>query len=503
MGDSRHLHKSLIILLIFLFSATWMPVRSGIIVDHTCMDTDRIPDPYIADVKKIWFDVLGESHSTAYLKGGDLLEAENSRFQASYVDGFGTVPEAYTDTRLRISRIGRGDVNHTTGWPNLHGEEDWFTSAQAVSATKAHIDYCNGNGWTIGILAFGWCWDMTWHHTVFAETVEDWGGRWGGALDYYNGTSIVTQPIWGLTAEDTPNSPFLSLQDYLLATDAYASYCQTQGYATRVVFTTGPVDGNTTTELGLGRHVKHEAIRAYVAAAGDRVLFDYADILCYNSAGEIRLSSWSGHAFPVIHSENMQDLDGTYTEDGDHIGKKGALKIGRGMWWLAARLAGWNGLGVRLRARVWLEGAYGAGQMATGLRSSGHVPLTSPYPEDPRTVTVVPENAVDWVLVQLRATADGPVLLSRSAFLRSDGCVIRDDGVTGDIALEVPDDDYFVVVRHRCHTAVMSDTAVTLTQTNDCGSRLYRCGVVCVRFRRIQGNGNRRLGHVGGRRQSG
>jgi hypothetical protein len=437
-------------------------VSAGIIVNHECLDVERIPDPYLAAVKKMWFNVLGESHSTGYFKGCDLLEADNARFQANNVDGFGVAPEAYTDTRMRISRISRGDVTSPTGWRNGYGEEDFFTSAQAIARTKAHVDYCNANGYAIAVMAFGWCWDMTWHHTVFAETVEDWGGRWGGALDYYNGTSIVRQQIWGITADETPNSPFLSLQDYLLAVEAYIAHCQTQGYATKVIFTTGPVDGSDNSELGLGRHVKYEAIRDYVEASPAKILFDYADILCYDSDGTRHSDLWSGHAYPAIHPENMQDLDGTYAEDGDHIGKKGALKLGKGVWWLLARMADWNGLGVRLKAKIFMEGAFGVGQMTTDLNSGNQIPLTSPYGEDPRSVLSIPVNAVDWVLVQLRTSPEGPVVFSRSAFLRSDGCIVRDDGVTDDIALEVAVGNYYVVIRHRNHLPVMSAAAIPL-----------------------------------------
>ena len=39
----------------------------------------------------------------------------------------------------------------------------------------------------------------------------------------------------------------------------------------------------------------------------------------------------------------MLDLDGSYTEDGDHIGQRGALRLAKAMWWMLARMAGWDG----------------------------------------------------------------------------------------------------------------------------------------------------------------
>jgi hypothetical protein len=40
----------------------------------------------------------------------------------------------------------------------------------------------------------------------------------------------------------------------------------------------------------------------------------------------------------------MLELDGSpHAEDGDHIGGRGALRLGKAVWWLMARIAGWNG----------------------------------------------------------------------------------------------------------------------------------------------------------------
>ena len=40
----------------------------------------------------------------------------------------------------------------------------------------------------------------------------------------------------------------------------------------------------------------------------------------------------------------MEDLDGTYSEDGDHIGEAGALRLGKALWWMLARMSGWDGV---------------------------------------------------------------------------------------------------------------------------------------------------------------
>jgi hypothetical protein len=125
--------------------------------------------------------------------------------------------------------------------------------------------------------------------------------------------------------------------------------CTNSGYATEVFFTTGPVDGGGNTgESGYQRFLKHEYMRSYVTATTDGILFDYADILNWSNDNELNTTTWTDYGgtlqtFPSIHSDNMLDLDGTYTEDGDHIGQRGALRLAKALWWMLARIAGWDG----------------------------------------------------------------------------------------------------------------------------------------------------------------
>jgi len=117
--------------------------------------------------------------------------------------------------------------------------------------------------------------------------------------------------------------------------------------------------------------------------------------------------------------------------------------------------------GIKINSKIFLEGSYDdvSGEMRTTINSS--IPLTSPYTEDARTVSSIPPaSAVDWVLVEVRATTDGAALGYRSCFLKSDGCLIADDG-SYDIGLAWIPGGYYVVVRHRNHLAIMSNALVT------------------------------------------
>ncbi|MCK5148275.1 hypothetical protein KAR48_16075 [bacterium] len=114
--------------------------------------------------------------------------------------------------------------------------------------------------------------------------------------------------------------------------------------------------------------------------------------------------------------------------------------------------------------KVFLEGPYNTSthQMNTTLNDNGLLPLISPYGEDPRTVDTIPTDIVDWVLVELREMATGPTVSSKSVFLRKDGYLVADDGIATDITLYAPDGNYYVVIKHRNHLAVMSTNTISL-----------------------------------------
>lgn len=120
---------------------------------------------------------------------------------------------------------------------------------------------------------------------------------------------------------------------------------------------------------------------------------------------------------------------------------------------------------VTVRLRAFLQGPWaGTGLMATWLRSSGVLPLSSPYAEAPATAALMTDDIVDWLLVQLYE-ADGLTLAaSASGLLRRDGQIVNMEGGI-DLSLEglYRNKTYFVVVRHRNHAAVMSATPLSFS----------------------------------------
>jgi hypothetical protein len=326
-------------ILMALFLIQHLVGAGQIIADHTVVDDyDEIPQLYIDAVKKMLVDIAGESHSAGYRIGMDLLESYNTNYQVTTYDG--SVP-ASSSQYLRLGK-------HAAV-----GEAVFYTSQAAINNYKTHITNQNNDGNPYSVIGFGWCWDMTWTNPPGGTIDPTYKVHWAGSSD----GGPEGNKRWGLDSGDqslTGNS--VCMDTYLGAVEQYIKHCSDNGYATKVIFTTGPVDdGNGVmagTENGFQREIKHDYVRAYVKANNTRILFDYADILCWNNSGNEYNVNWNdgGTIRPHanIHPDNMKDYDGSWnmiahTEDGDHIGEVGALRLAKAMWWMLARIAGWDG----------------------------------------------------------------------------------------------------------------------------------------------------------------
>lgn len=301
-----------------------------LVADHTAVDNfDNIPAYYISEVKKmlVWF--AGESHSYAYRDGMDLLEALNSTYDCNQSWGF----ESYTTSHVRL-----------VAWPfEGTGEAVWYTWKAYPSSPpsesevmKDYIDTQVSASNPINFLAFGWCWDMVAENGPTTNADPTLGVHWYGASVGGPDGSIP----WGIDAEDyDETSNRVSLQTYFDATEDYITYCAANSPSTTVAFTTGPVDHYAATgEGGYQVYLKHEAIRDYVETNG-KILFDYADILCYDDgASTPNTTTWNGHTYPIITTTNG------VSEETGHITEEGAIRLAKAQWWLLARIAGWDGV---------------------------------------------------------------------------------------------------------------------------------------------------------------
>jgi hypothetical protein len=155
-----------------------------------------------------------------------------------------------------------------------------------------------------------------------------------------------------------------------------------------------------------------------------------------------------------------------------------------------------NRIGISVRAKVFLEGAYSSttGIMSDGLTTrtptfSTLIPTSEPYTGlgfthqgggggETRTadLSVTGNNAiVDWVFLELRDKANSTsVLYTRSALLQRDGDIVDVDGTSPVTFAGAPSDNYYFAVKHRNHlgfrplsTVTLSSTPLTLDFTNN------------------------------------
>ena len=128
-----------------------------------------------------------------------------------------------------------------------------------------------------------------------------------------------------------------------------------------------------------------------------------------------------------------------------------------------------------LRLKVFLEGPYmGGGKMTTHLRDLGLLPQTSPYQDyhnksqylnssNHEVVPyTIPTNITDWIQIEIMGNDGATVVEKKSCFLRDDGVVIDPDGVSENISLGIDPGDYYIVIKHRNHLAIMSKNLVSL-----------------------------------------
>lgn len=139
-----------------------------------------------------------------------------------------------------------------------------------------------------------------------------------------------------------------------------------------------------------------------------------------------------------------------------------------------------------LNITAFLEGPFNGSAMNTNLTELPDFPNLQPFQGSPwnyaggENTTVVPPEAVDWVLIELRdalsdATATASTRIARQAgFILSNGKVTGTDGVTDMQFLVNVQQSLFVVVYQRNHLAVMS--AYPLVKTGDIYSYNFSTG---------------------------
>ncbi|MBV6421313.1 MAG: hypothetical protein DAHOPDDO_02588 [Ignavibacteriaceae bacterium] len=132
---------------------------------------------------------------------------------------------------------------------------------------------------------------------------------------------------------------------------------------------------------------------------------------------------------------------------------------------------------ILVNLKVFLEGPYnGSGLMTTTLNTNNLIPLSSnkAYPTAVYghytviNLTSIPNSdIVDWVLVELRTgTGAETKVAERAVFLKKDGSIVDIDGISPVTFTGLSAGNYYVVVRHRNHLAIMTASAIPLSSTS-------------------------------------
>ncbi len=142
-----------------------------------------------------------------------------------------------------------------------------------------------------------------------------------------------------------------------------------------------------------------------------------------------------------------------------------------------------EGVLLGLNIRVLLDGPYReqASLMHDSLRTTGLLPITEPYSAmglaptswigsagiPPTALSVQGSDAiVDWVYIELRDASDPALMVaSRAALLQRDGDVVDNDGTSPLRIMALPG-SYRIVVMHRNHLSVMTQSAIALGTTS-------------------------------------
>jgi len=257
-------------------------------------------------------------------------------------------------------------------------------------------------------------------------------------------------------------------------------------------------------------YASSQNVFGYVESSQPNLVFDYNVVYCQSGANSLEYD-WNGNFYanfaafkagtgldanslfvnPLLVSDNLATVDlhlqstspavdagsstyplavGETDMDSQNRLEGSAVDIG------ADEYLDPSASSVSLQVKAFLEGAYvGSEMMAVSAAFRANIPLVQSYNQSPwnytgtETVATMPNTVVDWVLVELRQESDTNLVAQQAALLLEDGTIVGVDYATDNSINNLTfnnvssENNYFVLLRHRHHIALISKNAISLS----------------------------------------